>query len=142
LGVEVLFARDEARRPAVTLSAQIVAAVRDALFARRLKPGDFLGGEKDIAQRAGVSRIVASGALRALAALGVVDIRMGAGGGARIARGNPQLFAEALSVQLALTRQRRDQRCAARRRMRSGPCRRARVLACVNAVPNSPDVPK
>ena len=106
LGVEVLFARDEAGRPgarAATLSAQIVAEVRDALFARRLKPGDFLGGEKDIAQRAGVSRIVARDALRTLAALGVVDIRMGAGGGARIARGNPQLFAEALAVQLALT---------------------------------------
>ena len=103
LGFESLFARDEARRPAVTLSAQIVAEVRDALFARRLKPGDFLGGEKDIAQRAGVSRIVARDALRTLAALGVVDIRMGAGGGARIARGNPQLFAEALFVQLALT---------------------------------------
>jgi GntR family transcriptional regulator, transcriptional repressor for pyruvate dehydrogenase complex len=106
LGVEMLFARDEAGRPgarAATLSAQIVAEVRDALFQRRLKPGDFLGGEKDIAQRAGVSRIVARDALRTLAALGVVDIRMGAGGGARIARGSPQLFAEALAVQLALT---------------------------------------
>lgn len=88
---------------AVTLSSQIVADVREALIEHRLKPGDFLGGEKDIAARSGVSRIVARDALRTLEALGVVDIRIGAGGGARVARGNPRLFAEALAVQLDLT---------------------------------------
>jgi GntR family transcriptional regulator, transcriptional repressor for pyruvate dehydrogenase complex len=86
-----------------TLSSQIVADVREALFAKRLKPGDFLGTEKDLAARFGVSRIVARDALRTLEALGIVEIRMGAGGGARIARGNPRLFAEALAVQLDLT---------------------------------------
>jgi GntR family transcriptional regulator, transcriptional repressor for pyruvate dehydrogenase complex len=85
-----------------SLSSQIVAEIRDALFARRLKPGDFLGGEKDIAARFGVSRIVARDALRSLEAFGVVEIRMGKGGGARIARGNARLFAEALAVQLKL----------------------------------------
>ncbi len=85
-----------------SLSSQIVAEMRDALFAKRLKPGDFLGGEKDIAARFGVSRIVARDALRSLEALGVVEIRMGKGGGARIARGNARLFAEALAVQLKL----------------------------------------
>jgi len=86
-----------------TLSARIVAEVRDALFDKALKPGDFLGGEKDLAARFGVSRIVARDALRTLEALGIVEIRVGAGGGARIARGNPLLFAEALAVQLDLT---------------------------------------
>jgi GntR family transcriptional repressor for pyruvate dehydrogenase complex len=85
-----------------SLSSQIVAEIRAALFARRLKPGDFLGGEKDVAARFGVSRIVARDALRSLEALGVVEIRMGKGGGARIARGNTRLFAEALAVQLKL----------------------------------------
>lgn len=89
-------------RPA-SLSAQIVADVRDALFAKQLKPGEFLGTENDLAQRFSVSRIVARDALRTLQALGIVEIRMGKGGGARIARGNPQLFAEALAVQLDLT---------------------------------------
>jgi len=86
-----------------SLSSQIVAAVRDALFEKQLKPGDFLGTEKDLAARFGVSRIVARDALRSLEALGIVAIRMGKGGGARIARGNPRLFAEALAVQLDLT---------------------------------------
>jgi GntR family transcriptional repressor for pyruvate dehydrogenase complex len=86
-----------------SLSAQIVADVRDALFVRKLKPGDFLGTEKELASRYGVSRIVARDALRTLEALGIVEIRMGKGGGARIAPGNPRLFAEALAVQLELT---------------------------------------
>ena len=86
-----------------SLSGQIVAQVRDALFAKKLKPGDFLGTEKDLAARFGVSRIVARDALRTLQALGIADIRMGKGGGARVARGNPRLFAEALAVQLDLT---------------------------------------
>src|SRR4029078_3305844 len=48
-------------------------------------------------------RIVARDAMRTLEALGIVEIRMGKGGGARIAQGNPRLFAEALAVQLDLT---------------------------------------
>jgi GntR family transcriptional repressor for pyruvate dehydrogenase complex len=86
-----------------SLSAQIVADVRDALFAKTLKPGDFLGTEKELAAKFGTSRIVARDALRTLEALGIVEIRMGKGGGARIAHGNPRLFAEALAVQLDLT---------------------------------------
>src|SRR5262249_1892934 len=86
-----------------TLSAQVVAQVREALFAKKLNPGDFLGTEQDIATRFKASRIVARDALRTLEALGIVEIRMGKGGGARIAHGNPRLFAEALAVQLDLT---------------------------------------
>jgi GntR family transcriptional repressor for pyruvate dehydrogenase complex len=88
---------------AASLSSQIVAQVRDDLFEKRLKPGDFLGTEKELAARYEVSRMVARDALRTLSALGIVDIRMGKGGGARIAPGNPRLFAEALAVQLDLT---------------------------------------
>jgi GntR family transcriptional regulator, transcriptional repressor for pyruvate dehydrogenase complex len=86
-----------------SLSWQIVTSVRDALFAKKLRSGEFLGTESELAERFGVSRIVARDALRTLQALGIVDIRMGKGGGARIARGNPRLFAEALAVQLDLT---------------------------------------
>jgi len=77
--------------------------VRDALFAKKLKPGDVLGTENEIAARYGVSRIVARDALRTLEAQGIAEIKMGKGGGARVARGNPKLFAEALAVQLDLT---------------------------------------
>jgi GntR family transcriptional repressor for pyruvate dehydrogenase complex len=86
-----------------SLSSQIVADVRDALFAKKYKPGDVLGTENEIAARYGVSRIVARDALRTLEAQGIAEIKMGKGGGARVARGNPKLFAEALAVQLDLT---------------------------------------
>jgi len=46
-----------------TMSTQIVAQVRDALFAKELRPGDFLGTEKELAERFAVSRIVARDAL-------------------------------------------------------------------------------
>jgi GntR family transcriptional repressor for pyruvate dehydrogenase complex len=86
-----------------SLSSQIVADVRDALLEKKLKPGDVIGTENEIAARYGVSRIVARDALRTLEALGIAEIKMGKGGGARVARGNPRLFAEALAVQLDLT---------------------------------------
>jgi GntR family transcriptional repressor for pyruvate dehydrogenase complex len=85
-----------------SLSARIIADVRRALGEGSLKPGEVLGTEKDLAARYGASRIVARDALRSLEALGIVEIRMGKGGGARIARGNPCLFAEALAIQLEL----------------------------------------
>ena len=86
-----------------SLASRVVADVRDSLFAGRLRPGDFLGTEKELAARFDVSRIVARDALRTLEALGIARIKMGKGGGARIADGNPSLFAEALAVQLYLT---------------------------------------
>lgn len=92
----------EPARSGATLSSRIVSEVTQAVFEKRLAPGDFVGTEKDIAETTGVSRIVARDALRTLQALGVVEIKVGAGGGARIARGNPRLFADALAVQLAL----------------------------------------
>src|SRR5438105_9574778 len=99
--------RDDERKiipfRSATMSTQIVSRVREALFAKELRPGDFLGTEKDLAERFGVSRIVARDALRTLEAQGIVDIKVGSGGGARVARGNARLFAEALAVQLDLT---------------------------------------
>jgi GntR family transcriptional repressor for pyruvate dehydrogenase complex len=89
-------------RGGATLASRIVADVREQLFDRRLRAGDFLGTEKELAARHGVSRIVARDALRTLEAMGIVEISRGARGGARITRGNPQLFAEALAVQLEL----------------------------------------
>ena len=89
-------------RGGATLASRLVADVREQLFDRRLRAGDFLGTEKELAARHGVSRIVARDALRTLEAIGIVEISRGAGGGARITHGNPQLFAEALAVQLEL----------------------------------------
>lgn len=85
-----------------TLSSQIVAQIREALFAGDLKTGDVLGSEGELARRFGVSRMSVRDALRSLEAMGIVDIRMGAKGGAMIAAGSGDRFADALAIQLKL----------------------------------------
>jgi GntR family transcriptional regulator, transcriptional repressor for pyruvate dehydrogenase complex len=118
MSVHPLFAHDDQRRlpgarGGATLASRIVADVREALFERRYRPGDFLGTEKDLAAKNKVSRMVARDALRTLEAMGIVEITRGAGGGARITRGNPALFAEALAVQLELADIEREEIMAA-----------------------------
>jgi GntR family transcriptional repressor for pyruvate dehydrogenase complex len=84
------------------VSGQIVSQIRRALFKGDLSPGQFLGSENQLAQRFGASRGTIRTALRTLEALGVIDIKAGAGGGIRVADGNPDRFAEALAVQFKL----------------------------------------
>ncbi len=83
-------------------SSQIVNQICDALFAGEISSGQFLGSEAELAEQFGVSRFPARDALRTLEALGVIEIRMGAEGGAFVAKGNPHLFARALAIQLQL----------------------------------------
>ena len=86
-----------------SLSAQIVADVRDDLFAKRLKPGDFLGTEKDLA---GPLRRQPHRRARRAAHAGSARHRRNPHGQRRRRphrAGNPRLFAEALAVQLDLT---------------------------------------
>jgi len=91
-----------AATPPETLSWRIVSHIREALFADELKSGDFLGTEASLAEHYGVSRMAARDALRSLAALGVVAIRPGKHGGAWIANGKLDRFADALAIQLKL----------------------------------------
>jgi DNA-binding FadR family transcriptional regulator len=85
-----------------SVSSQIVEQVRAALFRGELKPGDVLGSETDLARKFGVSRVPVRDAFKTLQALGIVEVKMGANGGARIAAGDPNRFADALAVQLKL----------------------------------------
>ena len=84
------------------VSAGIVAVVRNALFAGHLRPGDFLGSEAELARHFGVSRLPVREALRMLRATGVVEVRMGAEGGAFVADPSADAIAAAMAVQLAL----------------------------------------
>ena len=84
------------------VSSRIVEQVRAALFRGELNPGDFLGSETDLARKLGVSRVPVRDAFKTLQALGIVEVKMGAKGGARIAPGDPSRFADALAVQFKL----------------------------------------
>ena len=65
--------------PEATGYERVVAFVRDQLISKKLKEGDRLLAERDLAAVLGVSRPVVREALRALAALGAVQIRRGHG---------------------------------------------------------------
>lgn len=85
-----------------TLSSQIVSQIKDAVFRGEFKPGDAIGSEADIAAQFGVSRMSVRDAMRTLEAIGLIEIKVGFGGGARIAHGSFSHFTEALAVQVAL----------------------------------------
>ena len=87
---------------AQSVSSGIVDQVRGALFRGELKTGDFLGSENDLARKLGVSRVPVRDAFKTLQALGIIDVKLGANGGAWIAAGNPDRFADALAVQFKL----------------------------------------
>lgn len=82
-------------------SGEIVEQIRKAFFGGMM-PGDRLGTESDLAEQFGVSRITIRDAIRSLEAQGIVTVRVGAGGGLRIAESDPDRYADALSIQLHL----------------------------------------
>ena len=85
-----------------SVSSRIIEQVWDALFRGELSPGVRLGSEVELAQKLGVSRVPVRDAFRTLQALGIIDIKVGAHGGAFIAAGDAKRFADALAVQLKL----------------------------------------
>jgi DNA-binding FadR family transcriptional regulator len=64
------------------ISALIVDQVRSLIHDGRLTPGDRLPPEREMCERFGVSRVTVREALRVLEAGGLVEIRVGAHGGA------------------------------------------------------------
>jgi GntR family transcriptional repressor for pyruvate dehydrogenase complex len=64
------------------MSGAIVEQIRDLIRSGHLKPGQRLPSERELAERFKVSRVTVRDALRALETMGLVDIRVGAAGGA------------------------------------------------------------
>jgi GntR family transcriptional regulator, transcriptional repressor for pyruvate dehydrogenase complex len=73
-----MFSRVSVDRASQVIVEQIRLLVRNG----RLKPGDRLPSERDLCERFGVSRVTVREALRVLEASGIVQIRVGARGGA------------------------------------------------------------
>lgn len=90
-------------RQAITNADTLVAQIRDGILGGSMKPGDFLGSERDISENYSVSRNTAREALRSLAALGAVEIRLGVKGGATIASGDAEAIGETLAIQHRLS---------------------------------------
>src|SRR5262245_19144591 len=92
--------RKRAERAGEGSAEQVVAYVRDLIERKRLRPGDRLPPERDLAARIGVSRPTLRMGLHALAAMGCIQSRHGSG--TFIREGPPALGSEPLSLLTAL----------------------------------------
>jgi DNA-binding FadR family transcriptional regulator len=64
------------------MSEAIVEQIRNLIRTEQLRPGDRLPSERDLGERMGVSRVTVREAMRVLEAGGLIEIRVGARGGA------------------------------------------------------------
>jgi DNA-binding FadR family transcriptional regulator len=63
-------------------SSAIATQIREAILGGRVREGERLPPERELAEQFGVSRVTVRDALRALEAMGLVEVRVGARGGA------------------------------------------------------------
>src|SRR2546422_6021471 len=95
-------------RPA-SASEDVVTQILDAFYTAGLKPGEWIGTEAELAERFNVSRVTIRDAVSALAARGLIDVRVGARGGLRVAASDPERLIDAFSIQMRLMGLTRDE---------------------------------
>jgi DNA-binding FadR family transcriptional regulator len=71
-----------ARVTVARASSSIADQIRAAIVSGRLREGERLPPERELAEQFGVSRVTVRDALRALEAMGLIEVRVGARGGA------------------------------------------------------------
>jgi len=84
------------------VSGEIVGRIKAAIRAGDLAPGDQLPPERDLTKQLGVSRVSVRDALRMLEANGLIEVRVGARGGAFVTAPAPQLVGEGFADMLLL----------------------------------------
>ncbi|MGH3662132.1 MAG: FadR/GntR family transcriptional regulator [Micromonosporaceae bacterium] len=94
-----LFRRVDLNRASQVIVDQVRMLIRDG----KLKPGDRLPSERDLCERFGVSRVTVREALRVLEASGLVQIRVGARGGAFVTAPTNERVGKGLADLLTLS---------------------------------------
>lgn len=79
------------------VSEKISNQIRSAIITGKLKPGDKLPSEKELSQQFSVSQGSLREALRSLVALGLLEVRKGARGGAFVTEIDPDKAKEGIS---------------------------------------------
>jgi GntR family transcriptional regulator, transcriptional repressor for pyruvate dehydrogenase complex len=99
------------RNGSARASEDVAAQILDTFFTEGegLKPGTWLGTEAEMAERFNVSRVTIRDAVSALSARGLIEVRVGARGGLRIASSDPDRLIDAFSIQLRLMGLTRDE---------------------------------
>ena len=89
---------------AVTRASSAIAdQIRSAIVSGRLPQGERLPPERELAAQFGVSRVTVRDALRALEATGLVEIRVGARGGAFVRAPSGSLVAQAMTDMMLMS---------------------------------------
>ena len=78
-------------------SSAIAEQIRGAMVSGRLKAGDRLAPERELAEQFGVSRVTVRDALRSLEAMGLIEVKVGARGGAFVTAPNGSKVAQTMS---------------------------------------------
>jgi DNA-binding FadR family transcriptional regulator len=85
------------------VSVLLAEAIADGIVSRGLRPGDRLATEAEMIAEYEVGRATLREALRVLEAQGVIEIRVGAGGGPFVARPGERRLARMLSLLLRMS---------------------------------------
>lgn len=88
---------------AVRISQEIVEQIKEAIVSGDLRPGDRLPSERELTEQFGVSRVTVRDALRILEASGLIEIRVGARGGAVVTAPGAAMVGEGISNMLLLS---------------------------------------
>src|SRR5437868_14964652 len=98
-GVDSIFAPVSVARASSAIAEQI----RGAILTGRIKAGDRLSPERELAEQFGVSRVTVRDALRSLEAMGLIEVKVGARGGAFVTAPTGSKVAQTMSDMMMMS---------------------------------------
>jgi DNA-binding FadR family transcriptional regulator len=84
-------------------SSAIADQIRTAIVTGKLSEGERLSPERELAEQFGVSRVTVRDALRSLEAMGLIEVRVGARGGAFVTAPTGSRVAQAMSDMMMMS---------------------------------------
>jgi DNA-binding FadR family transcriptional regulator len=84
-------------------SSSIADQIRQAIVGGRLPEGERLPPERELAEQFGVSRVTVRDALRALEAMGLIEVRVGARGGAFVTAPTGSIVGQTMGDMMAMS---------------------------------------
>src|SRR5947208_2585064 len=84
-------------------SSAIADQIRGAIVSGRVPPGDRLPPERELAEQFGVSRVTVRDALRSLEAMGLLEVKVGARGGAFVTAPSGSIMGQTMSDMMMMS---------------------------------------
>src|ERR671930_1275044 len=84
-------------------SSSIADQIRRAIVTGKLQQGERLSPERELAEQFGVSRVTVRDALRALEAMGLLEVKVGARGGAFVTAPTGSVVGQTISDMMMLS---------------------------------------